>query len=335
MDIENYKYDIIEYKKKDNYSSCLCSNCGKYGHKYKFCTEPITSMGVILVKINDTEKISEEDINMLYDNSEEKINITTKIQGIRCSNNFEMNSFSLNKNKIKFLMIQRKHTLGYCDFIRGRYNLENIDGIIFLFQQMTQEEINKIGSLSFDELWDDFWTPKAKSAHKNEYEHSKKIFSQLEAQQKNSLGLKFFVENVTPTWKSPEWGFPKGRRNMKESNIACAVREFKEESGIDNSQYKLLTNIEPIVENLIGTNGIKYRHIYYIGITYEDINPKIEQSNVYQTEEIGGIGFFTYDESINLIRSYHINKKKILTTLYMYIINKFINRNEVLVDLIC
>lgn len=328
MSINNYKHENNEYKKKEGYSNCLCSNCGKYGHKYKFCSEPITSMGVILVKIDSTDKMSDKEICMMFDNSEEKINITKKTQGIRCKNNFEMNLFSLNKNKIKFLMIQRKHTLGYCDFIRGRYNPENIDGIIFLFQQMTQEEIIKIGKFSFDELWDDFWTPRAKSMHKNEYEHSKNLFFKLSSRQNESLGLNFFVENVTPTWNNPEWGFPKGRRNIKESNMSCAVREFEEESGIDKSKYKLLTNLEPIVENLIGTNGIRYRHIYYIGITYDDIKPQMEQSNVHQSEEIGGIGFFTYDESIKLIRSYHINKKKILTTLYMYILNKFVNRNE-------
>jgi len=324
MNIDNYD----EYKKKEQYSSCLCSNCGKYGHKYKCCNEPITSMGIILVKIDGSDKLSENEINMMFDNSEEKININKKTHGIRCGTAFEMNLFSLNKNKIKFLMIQRKHTLGYCDFIRGRYNPENIDGIIFLFQQMTQHEINKIGSLNFDELWDEFWTPRAKSLHKNEYEHSKNLFIELSSWKHNSLNLNFFVDNITPKWNDPEWGFPKGRRNIKENNITCAVREFEEESGIDKSKYKILDNLEPITENLIGTNGIKYRHIYYIGITYDDIMPKIDKTNTHQNEEIGGIGFYTYDDSIKLIRSYHINKKKILTTLYMYMINKFVNRNE-------
>ncbi len=40
--------------------------------------------------------------------------------------------------------------------------------------------------------------------------------------------------------------------------------------------------------------------------------------------EIGDIGWFTYDEAINIIRPYHTERKKILTELYMYIINNIL-----------
>jgi hypothetical protein len=45
-------------------------------------------------------------------------------------------------------------------------------------------------------------------------------------------------------------------------------------------------------------------------------------------QEIGNIGLYTYDESLNLFRSYHIERKKILTIVFIYILNKFVNRSE-------
>jgi hypothetical protein len=42
------------------------------------------------------------------------------------------------------------------------------------------------------------------------------------------------------------------------------LREFGEEPGIDISKINVINNILPIEENLIGTNGLPYRHIYYI-----------------------------------------------------------------------
>ena len=43
----------------------------------------------------------------------------------------------------------------------------------------------------------------------------------------------------------PEWGFPKGRRNNKEKDINCAIREFYEETNFDNQDYQIL-NMEKI-----------------------------------------------------------------------------------------
>ena len=43
-------------------------------------------------------------------------------------------------NKTELLLIRRKNSLGFVDFMRGKYNLNNIDYIINLFNKMTLEE---------------------------------------------------------------------------------------------------------------------------------------------------------------------------------------------------
>ena len=120
-----------------------CSNCGKNGHIFKFCSEPITSYGVILIKFKSDN----------YKKLVTKLDIKNNEFGVSLENENDINIFYLIKNHIQFLLIRRKYTLGYLEFIRGRYNLENIDAIIHLFRQMTKDEIDKIKNNDFDHLW--------------------------------------------------------------------------------------------------------------------------------------------------------------------------------------
>ena len=236
-----------------------------------------------------------------------------------------LEKFYILQNSIKFLMIRRKNTLGYIEFIRGRYNPSDADSIIYLFQQMVQSEINMIEKLSIDELWDDLWaTSSSNKIYDNEFKQSKEKFNKL----KNGdyhYDLYFFTKNVQPEYNTPEWGFPKGRRNFYEKNINCAIREFNEESGYLEDDYKILKRLHTLTEVFLGTNEIKYKHIYYVSINNNNKNLTLDKNNLKQYEEIGDIGWFTYNEAINLIRPYHKQRKKILTQLYMFITNKVID----------
>ena len=57
-------------------------------------------------------------------------------------------------------MIRRKNTLGYLEFIRGRYSVDDINHIISLFNQMTIEEVKDIENNNFDFLWTKLWNNK-------------------------------------------------------------------------------------------------------------------------------------------------------------------------------
>jgi 8-oxo-dGTP pyrophosphatase MutT (NUDIX family) len=63
-------------------------------------------------------------------------------------------------------------------------------------------------------------------------------------------------------YDTPEWGFPKGRRNYRENNITCAKRELYEETNFREDEYNILNGIYPLVEVMTGTNDKKYKHIY-------------------------------------------------------------------------
>jgi hypothetical protein len=319
-----YAFDKRKYFSTTHKDNKICTNCGKKGHEYKECREAITSIGVILINLNvdiDHKLKFIKNIN----NKPSAIEINNK--GIKIKNKKDIKYFSFISSSIKFLMIKRKHSLGYIEFIRGRYKPDNIDGIVFLFQQMTQEEINKINFMTFDQLWDDFWVDEnKKKLYEKEYNRSKQKFTKLATS--DEFNIKFYAEHVKPKWNQGEWGFPKGRRNKMESNIECSKREFEEESGFGENDYIILENIKPLQEEFFGTDGVKYKHIYYIGLSVSDKMPAINTNNLNQSGEIGDIGYFAHYEAIKIIRSYHTSRIQLLTNLYMFIAEQLIENMD-------
>lgn len=316
-------------KSKKKMSNIYCTNCGIMGHSFKNCSVPITSYGVVLLSLNINDDLKKKLIDE-FSGSDKKHKIDTPngSNGISINGPNDIELFCSLKNSIKFLLIRRKHTLGFLEFIRGRYNIENVDGIIFLFKQMTPDEINRIRNLTFDELWDDVWGDKqykSTSIYYNEFLSSKEKFNKLKNDDSNSLSLNFYTENVVPVWEFAEWGFPKGRRNMKENNMTCAVREFEEESGFCNDDFILLDGVDPIEETLIGTNGVNYRHIYYVALSTTDKEPSINALNKTQADEVGDIRYMNYEDTVQIVRPHHTDRQKIITQVYIYFINYLIN----------
>ena len=64
-------------------------------------------------------------------------------------------------------------------------------------------------------------------------------------------------------WKE-NGDFQKERRNLRETDYDCAIREFEEESSLNKEEYEILRNIRPVEEIFYGSNNIRYKHIYYI-----------------------------------------------------------------------
>lgn len=318
----------INNKKKKIFQ---CGNCGKSGHIYKNCNEPITSFGIIYIYINFNEKTLYDEI--IHKMTSTNVNIKSYLNknisiintnGIYYDGDINMEIFCSYLNKIKFLMVRRKHSLGYIEFLRGRYNLNDNDSIAYLFKQMTNEEIKKLKDNTFDELWFDLW---GNNNNTHKYNTDIKILNEkfLILKNKEEFNLDYFIKNIQPKFDECEWGFPKGRRNNQETNLQCALREFREETGFTDGDFVLLNKIKPIDEKLIGTNGLNYKHLYYTAICNSSNEPYINMEHIAKSNEIGDMGWFTYNEALKLIRPYHIDRRNILMQLYMYFINSIID----------
>ena len=117
-------------------------------------------------------------------------------------------------------------------------------------------------------------------------------------------------------YEVPDWGLPKGKKNKLESNLECAQREFEEETGLNNSNYEILDRLYPLVELFKGSDGLDYKHIYYIALL-KDIPT---QYNITKNSEIGETGLYKMNDSLQMIRNYSIDRKNIINTLKCFFI---------------
>ena len=313
--------DLTEKKHKSK-RKAYCNNCGRVGHVYKKCMYPIMSMGVLAFRISDPKLSTLLRSHLLTFENPYKIDPS----GIRQDTPEDLKNFCLYQDKVQVLMIQRKFSLGYLEFLRGRYNRARLSYITFLFEQMTKKEILKISKREFDPLWEEVWGPDPEKKKRDDYMRGNAHFEYL--LKKDDEGLSFFISTVAPKWPIPEWGFPKGRRDHKESNLDCGKREFEEESDLTEVDYLIFENLTPFNEELKGTDNVKYKHIYYLSQVTSDKEVALNPTNPYQSQEIGNIGWFTYNESLRLIRSYHISRKRILTQAYLFLMNQILSLQE-------
>ena len=60
-------------------------------------------------------------------------------------------------NGIQYLMIRRKNSFGYIDFMRGKYMQNNLEHLQIMFNEMSIEEKQLIRHNNFDTLWKMMW----------------------------------------------------------------------------------------------------------------------------------------------------------------------------------
>jgi 8-oxo-dGTP pyrophosphatase MutT (NUDIX family) len=215
-------------------------------------------------------------------------------------------------------MIRRKNSFGYIDFIRGKYSPYNLTHLKTLVDEMSLDEKEQILSLSFDKLWIEMWGESniMNNQYKSEENASKKKFELLKEGVviDNSLYiLKDIVKMSKTTWSETEWEFPKGRRNQREKDLDCALREFQEETGIAQNKVTIIDNILPFEEIFIGSNHKAYKHKYFLALfnNLQEVD-NLDELNNFQVTEVSKLEWKTLDKCLESIRPYNLEKKEII-----------------------
>lgn len=283
---KNNKFDSLRNFKSNQSNTSnnnYCSNCGKNGHLYHQCKQPITSIGII--------------------------------------------SFRKIDNNIEYLLIRRSHSLGFADFISGKYPLYNKNYLLNIINEMTNEEKEMILTKEFDDLWKSIWGEKSSIQYRGDEKISRSKFISLKLGitiNNQEYNLKSLVEESITNWNETEWGFPKGKRNFQEKDLHCAMREFEEETGYNSSELNIIQNLAPYEEIFTGSNYKSYKHKYYLAyMNNECSNESIENRKNF---EVSKIGWYNYEDACNIIRPYNLEKlsilekvNKILTQYRLYI----------------
>jgi 8-oxo-dGTP pyrophosphatase MutT (NUDIX family) len=216
---------------------------------------------------------------------------------------------------LQFLMVRRKDSFGYIDFIRGKYSLHNVEHIQGIINEMSNDEKSRLLSDSFENMWKNMWGESSSIQYRNEETASNKKFDLIKNGINNelsSLTLKNLIDSSPTNWNETEWEFPKGRRNYQEKDLDCALREFQEETGINYSNISLIENILPFEETFIGTNHKSYKYKYFLA--YMNDTDKYSLQN-YQKSEVSKIEWKTIDECLESIRPYNLEKKQLITNI--------------------
>jgi 8-oxo-dGTP pyrophosphatase MutT (NUDIX family) len=252
----------------------ICNNCCKQGHQFHQCKLPITSYGVIAFRLSI-------------------------------------------KYGMQYLMIRRKDSFGYIDFIRGKYMQNNLEHLKIMFDEMSIEEREKIKNNDFETLWKMMWGIKDSNQLTNQYKGEELLsHKKCDALKKGlpigeneeMITLDILINNATTKWQETEWEFPKGRRNFKEKDLDCALREFEEETGLCKKKIKIIENLIPFEEMFLGSNHKPYKHKYFLGY----IENAEDNLNNYQSSEVSKIEWKTLDECLKSIRPYNLEKKQLI-----------------------
>lgn len=247
--------------------SSACSNCGKTGHFFRECREPITSLGILAFR----------------------------------------RPTAANPKDIEWLLIRRRVSIGFIEIMRGKYEIRDVSGIQALVDQATLIERQMLMATGFADLWRELWNGPASRRYQAEYEQSKAKFDILRIRG----ALAACCEASSTAWTEPEWGFPKGRRSSTETELACALRETWEETGVLKTNLRILPG-PPLLEEYSGSNGIRYRHRYWLAEAPASLEVKMDETNVDQRREISDVRWCTLEAAFALIRPYNAEKRAVL-----------------------
>ena len=222
---------------------------------------------------------------------------------------------------IEFLMIRRKDSFGYIDFMRGKYSPYNLEQLQNSINEMSITEKKRILNENFESLWKKLWGLSSNSQYRNEEMSSSKKFQLITngiiVETEEKVALKDLVESSTTNWEETEWEFPKGRRNNQEKDLDCALREFQEETGYSMNDVIVVDNVLPFEEIYIGSNHKSYKHKYFLGY----MNKNLDNLQNYQKSEVSKIEWKTIEECLEAIRPYNLEKKKIIKNVYKMLQN--------------
>jgi hypothetical protein len=186
-----------------------------------------------------------------------------------------------------FLITKKRNTYEYVALLRGVWH--DFSDAKNLFAKCTKKEQRMLKTCSFDSLWKDLWVWDG-CLQLTCATRARKKFAQFQ-------GRLSKLATMTTCGKCV-WEFPKGKKQLGETELECALREFQEETKIPAQELKRPI-LSYVTEQHIGTDGNEYEAMYYIiGMTKAYIPPMQVRTSIRKSlsEETKKCKWVTFKE---------------------------------------
>ena len=193
---------------------------------------------------------------------------------------------------VRFLLIQRRDTFEYMDFVKGIWSENNL---LNTFSLLTEDERSRLEHYDIQTLWDDLWIDHTYYIYIEGYTKAKKRYDLVKDR------IPQLLKNTVSKVSEPPWGFPKGKKISGEDSKECALREFQEETKIKKEQLVIISD-KPYHEQYTGNNDKIYCSYYYLAeckditIPTRRETPHCIRQNTH-SEEIEAVAWVTLDEA--------------------------------------
>ena len=213
--------------------------------------------------------------------------------------------FNKYTEQYEVLLVRKRCTYSFVDFVLGHYNKKNDHRLKQLFNGMTNDEKITILSNDYGQIYYKVFLINPDSIRFNDpnftsddlirYKFYKQRFenSFLDDSGQRLRRLIDQSRNVTEIWE-----IPKGRKSYsQERELNCAIRECREESGIELSEYEVMLDISP--SRIVKTDThVRYENFYYIGVLHGNsrFRPHIHFRDNQQISEVVDIQWMSLDQ---------------------------------------
>lgn len=187
--------------------------------------------------------------------------------------------FSGEGDNRRYLLIQNRDTEAFIYFFLA-WNMEKWNNSYFMkvIRGFSRDELNRLLFYSFDILYTDLYVNHEKGTFQKQYDralsnynyfHSRKDWYHLCLQNVQTFEIK--------------WGFSKGRIEPDEHPRYCALRELKEEVGIDSDQFDFRNDLptihyineKPLFKTSVHVSLFPAKCTHPINIQYQQFNNTI------------------------------------------------------------